>query len=90
MKKLYRKVDRYGQVSVLNNKGKRAKGLAAVLTAVHRKQLPLCTKHHLEFESHRYSELDTSYLSSLYCRTIPDYKDLRSVFSSGSFSPKPK
>ena len=90
MKKLYRKVDCYGQTSVLNRKGKRVKGLVAVLTAMHRKQLPLCTKYHLGFEFHKYSELDTHYLLILYRRTIPDSKNLRFVFSSGSFTSKPK
>lgn len=88
LKKLHRKVDHSGHTSVLNRKGKRVKGLAAVLTAMHRKHLPLCTKHHIEFESHKYSELDTEYLSSLYSRAITDYKNLNSVFSSGSFNSK--
>lgn len=35
MKKLHRKVDRSGRISVLNRKGKRVVGLAAVLTAMH-------------------------------------------------------
>jgi hypothetical protein len=64
--------------------------LAAVLTAMHPKQLPLCTKHHLEFESHKYSELDTEYLLSLYRRAIPDSKNLNSAFSSGNFNSKPE
>jgi hypothetical protein len=75
---------------VLNRKGKRVKGLVAVLTAMHRKQLPLCTKHHFEFESHKYSELDTEYLSSLYRRAIPDSKNLNSAFRLGSFNSKPE
>ena len=90
LKKLHRKTDRSGQTSVLNRKGKRVKGLAAVLTAMHRKQLPLCAKHHLEFESHKYSELDTEYLSNLYRRAIPDSKNLNSAFSQGSFDSKPE
>lgn len=90
MKKLYRKVDHYGQTSLLNPKGKRVKGLVAVLTAMHRKELPLCTKHHLEFEFHKYSALDTHYLSNLYSRAIPDSKDLGFVFSLGSFTSKSK
>jgi hypothetical protein len=85
-KKLHRKVDNSGQVSVINRKGKRVKGLAAILTANNRKQLPLCKKHHREFDSGKYSPLDTEYLSSFYNRSIPDSKTLRSVFNTGSYN----
>jgi len=85
VKKLDRKVSYSGMVSVINRKGKRVKGLAAVLTAMNRKQLPLCRKHHLEFETGKYSPLDNKYLSSLYNTKIPDSKTLNAVLRFGSY-----
>lgn len=82
---MHRKVDKSGQVSVLNRKGKRVKGLAAILTANNRKQLLLCKNHHREFESGKYSPLDSEYLSSFYNRSIPDSKMLNSVFNTGKY-----
>ena len=86
VKKLYRKVDNLGQVSTLNRKKKRVKGLAAIFSANNRKQLPLCKKHHREFEFDKYSPLDMEYLYSFYNRSIPDSKMLYSVFNTGSYN----
>lgn len=86
VKKLHRKVDSSGQVSILNRKGKRVRGLGAILSANNGKQLPLCKKHHREFEFGKYSPLDTGYLSSFYNRSIPDSKMLYSVFNTGSYN----
>ena len=44
--RLHRKVDSDGGTSVIDRKGKRVKGLPAILTMLNRKQLPLCRKHH--------------------------------------------
>ena len=85
LKKLQRKIDRSGRVTVLSRKGKRVTGLAGILTATNRKQLPLCKKHHAEFESGKYSDLDVEYLASLYRKRIPDSKTLNAVFNTGSF-----
>jgi len=88
VKKLNRKVSNSGMVTVLNKKGKRVKGLPAILTAINRKQLPLCKKHHLEFETGKYSVLDDKYMSSLYNTKIPDSKTLNSVLRFGSYDKK--
>jgi len=88
VKKLDRKVSYSGMVNVLNRKGKRVKGLPAVHTAINRKQLPLCRKHHLEFETGKYTTLDNKYLSSLYNTKIPDSKTLNDVLRFGSYDKK--
>lgn len=75
-------------VNVITRKGKRVKGLAAVLIAMNRKQLPLCRKHHLEFETGKYSPFDNKYLSSLYNTKIPDLKTLNAVLRFGSYDKK--
>ena len=49
-----------GKFSVLDRKGRRVKGLPAVLTSINRKQLLLCHEHHLDFESGKYHPLDYS------------------------------
>jgi hypothetical protein len=46
-------------------KGNRVTGLAAVLTSINRKQIPLSHKHHLEFESGVFSPLDYSKLNKV-------------------------
>lgn len=62
---LKRKINSNGIMSVINKKGKRVSGIAAVLTTVRRKQLPLCAKHHLEFEKGNYSQLDYGKLTKV-------------------------
>lgn len=88
VKKLDRKVFYSGMVSFINRKNKRVKGLAAVLTAMNRKQLPLCRKHHFEFETGKYSTLDNKYLSSLYNTKIPDSKTLNVILRFGNYDKK--
>lgn len=63
--RLHRKVSSDGRTSVLDRKGKRVKGLPAILTMLNRKQMPLCHKHHLEFEGGKFSELDYDKLQSI-------------------------
>jgi len=71
--RLHRKVDSDGDTSVIDRKGKRVRGLLAILTMLNRKQLPLCRKHHLA----RSLPLKTL-TSSLYLLVIPTL--LRSKF----------
>ena len=40
--------------------------MSAVLSAVNRKQFPLCSLHHLEFEVGKYSPLDADHLKKVY------------------------
>ena len=74
-------------VSVINTQSKRVRGLPAVMTSLHRKQLPLCRKHHLEFEVGKFSPLDCSKLSSVLGK-IPKLKnsDFESIFKGNDFS----
>jgi hypothetical protein len=62
---LNRKVNNNGVKSILNMEGKRVTGLPAVLSMLRRKQLPLCSNHHLEFKKGIYSQLDYEKLSTV-------------------------
>jgi len=62
---LKRKIDNNGVKSIVNMQGKRVTGLTAVLSMLRRKQLPLCSNHHLEFEKGIYSQLDYEKLSTV-------------------------
>lgn len=86
MRRLHRKVEKDGMISVINIQGKRVRGLAAVMTSMHRKQLPLCCKHHLEFEAGKFSPLDYSKLSSVLGK-IPKPKDsyFEPIFKGNDF-----
>lgn len=64
--KLGRRVERDGKVIVLTSNNKRLSGISAVLSVVNRKQISLCSFHHLEFEVGNYSPLDHDLLSKMY------------------------
>lgn len=64
--KLGKRVDRDGKVIVVTSNNKRLSGLSAVLSAVNRKQIPLCSFHHLEFEVGNYSLLDSGFFKKIY------------------------
>ena len=66
IKKLGRRIDSNGKISVLTSNNKRLYGMSAVLSAVNRKQIPLCSLHHLEFEVGKFSPLDVDYLKKVY------------------------
>lgn len=77
-------------MTVIGRTGKRIKGLAAVMSPMNRKQLPLCPKHHTLFEQGVYSDLDPEYCKRLLLTTIPEGERLRSVFDTGAYSRTPK
>lgn len=66
VKKLGRRIDRNGKITVLTSNNKRLSGISAILSAVNRKQIPLCSRHHLEFEVGKYSPLDVDFLKKIY------------------------
>jgi hypothetical protein len=66
VKKLGRRVDRNGRITVVTSNNKRLFGISAILSAVNRKQLPLCSRHHMEFETGTYSPLDVDFLKKTY------------------------
>lgn len=72
--RLHRRVHKDGKISVLDRKGRRVKGLPAVLTSINRKQLPLCHGHHLDFESGKYHPLDYSKLNFVLNRNSQKFK----------------
>ena len=77
-----------GSRSILTRKGSRIKGLPAVLTAMSRKQLPLCKTHHLEFEKGVYRPIDTEYLRNSLNINSPESDQLRNAFLQGQLGPK--
>jgi hypothetical protein len=85
--RLHRKVNFDGSTSVIDRKGKRVKGLPAILTMLNRKQLPLCRKHHLEFEKGIFSNLDTGKLKSILGKVpAPKNSDFKPVFAGDPYS----
>jgi hypothetical protein len=85
------------KISVLDRKGKRVKGLPAVLTALNRKQLPLCHEHHLDFEMGRYHPLDYSKLSTVLNRNsqrfrlpMPKDSDFKPIFDGLDYTTQKK
>lgn len=85
IRKLSRKVEKDGKISVLNRSGRRIKGNKALLSAISRKQLPLCKMHHLLFERGEFSNLDASFLNPIYNTKIPENNILRQVFMTGQY-----
>ena len=84
--RLHRKVDSNGGTSVIDRKGKRVKGLPAILTMLNRKQLPLCRKHHLEFEKGIFSNLDTGKVKSALGKVpTPKKSDFKPVFTGDPY-----
>ena len=66
IKKLGRRIDLNGKISILTSNNKRLHGISAILLAVNRKQIPLCSLHHLEFETGEYSPLDKEFFKKIY------------------------
>jgi Type II intron maturase/Reverse transcriptase (RNA-dependent DNA polymerase) len=85
IRRLHRRVNKNGMISVLSRDGKRVTGLAAVLTSLNRKQIPLCHKHHLDFEAGRFHPLDYSKISSVLNRNSTTFKI--SMPKDGDFKP---
>lgn len=84
IRKLGRRVAKDGQMTVLNRSGRRVRGKTALLSALNRKQIPLCRAHYNDFEAGIYADLDTTYLTELYNTPIPDDTTLRDVFLRGA------
>lgn len=88
IRKLSRKVQTDGFITVVNRHGRRVTGKTALLSAINRKQIPLCRYHHSEFEKGNYSELNTDYLTELYNLKLPEESRLREIFWRGSWAVK--
>jgi hypothetical protein len=85
IRKLGRRKDDQGKTSVINRHGRKVKGITAMLSCINRKQIPLCPKHHLEFEKGLFSEVDTDFLGNLYNRHVPDSDILQQAFNHGIY-----
>jgi len=86
IRKLGRKKVEGGTISVITKKGKRVSGIGALLSAMNRKQLPLCKKHHLEFENGCFYPLDNEYLSKvLRMKAMLTDTQVKDVFTLGSY-----
>lgn len=66
VRKLGKRITSNGKISVLTSNNKRLSGISAILSSVNHKQIPLCSLHHLEFETGNYSSLDTLFLKKIY------------------------
>ena len=82
---------------MLDRKGRRVKGLPAVLTSINRKQLPLCHEHHLDFEAGKYHPLDYSKLNSVLNRNsqqlrlpMPKDGDFKPIFDGLDYTTQKK
>lgn len=82
-RKLARRYEEGNKTTILNRRGRRIRGLSALMSAMNRKQLPLCKKHHLEFDSGKPSELDSEYLRDLLKTNVPDGLALIEAFNKG-------
>ena len=74
IRRLHRRLQKDGKISVLDRKSRRVKGLPAVLTSINRKQLPLCHRHHLDFEAGIYHPLDYSKLNFVLNRNSQQFR----------------
>lgn len=83
-RKLHRSQSGSDKFTVVNKHGRKVQGRSALLSSMNRKQLPLCSHHHLEFERGYFSDLDRSFLKNLYNIEVPDSEQLRKVFGSHS------
>ena len=95
MKKLHRIVNNKGLITVVNRSGKRVSGLAGILTAINRKQLPLCRMHHLEFEKQKFAPLDEGILNHTLNRDNKQFpikypEDLEAVLKGEPFQYRKK
>ena len=50
----------------LTSNNKRLFGISAILSVVNRKQIPLCSFHHLKFETGNYNSLDIDLFKKIY------------------------
>ena len=66
VKKLGRRIISDGKITVVTSNNKRLSGVAAILSAINCKQIPLCSFHHLEFETGIYSALDKNLFKKIY------------------------
>jgi len=83
IRKLNRKVEKDGKISILTREGKKKKGLGAFMSAINRKQLPLCSLHHRDFENNKYHELDLNYLKDNFNIGIPKEYDINELVREG-------
>ena len=78
VRKLHRVLKKGKGISVLTTRGKRVSGLAAIMSALNRKYIPLCSKHHLEFEAGEFSLLCPKIIKSALGVNLGDlnYREL--------------
>lgn len=74
IRKLHRKTKSDGKITIKTVDGKRVSGVAALLSAINRKQLPLCGEHHREIENGKLDShsLDEEYLKQLNIKVPKD------------------
>jgi hypothetical protein len=80
IRKLNRVMGEKSTMSISNSQNRRISGRTALLSAINRKQLPLCSLHHREFEKGNFSDLDVHFLHEIYKTNIPDNETLKKIF----------
>lgn len=66
IKKLNRKINNNGKITIMTTNNKRVSGLSAIMSVISRKQIPLCALHHLEFELGNFYTLDTEFFKKYF------------------------
>jgi Type II intron maturase len=84
VKKLQRKIEKDGRISILDFKGNSVRGITAILSASNRKQLPLCRQHYVEFESGQFTKMNSLFLKKIYNTSIFDNQILEKLFNDGT------
>jgi Type II intron maturase len=84
LKKLHRKIEKDGRISILDLKNNKVKGIAAILSALNRKQLPLCRQHLVEFEKGQFTKINRLFLRKIYNTSIFDNQILEKLFNEGT------
>lgn len=83
---LYRKINKNGIVSIVDTKGDRVVGLSAILGSINRKQIPLCRKHRLKFQSGLFFPLNFSKLNKILSNvTKPKRGDFKPIFNGEDY-----
>ena len=68
MRRLQRRVNSNGMITIKDSKSHRAAGLKKFLSAINRKRIPLCKENYQKFEKNERFLVDKSYLNKVVDR----------------------
>lgn len=78
-------MEKDNRILMLNRFGRRVKKVIAFTSAMNRKQLPLCSIHHIEFKNGIFSKLYASFFNSIYNTKISESDVFCQVFMTVEF-----